>query len=337
MNGTVSGPNDRGRARGSRSRSKWRNELEGGVSRSPGDGCPVSRPTPTASPVQCLPGLERRASRTAHGGRVDRPPPSSHLHGGLTPASYDGLGPRTSSPRAQGRPFDHLTPMDQRAAMLLVSRTTSWASRSSTCYAGLGRAVDSCRRRGARRGSWGLPEGPPFEVPLLIQDRNFDLDDEGNLTGRLIHKDRSGRHGVFFRRSPSSTARSGRVARGANRALTAFRVLNGFQRSAPTGLFLLHEGEPAASSRDCAGRHRSRGCFRCFGRPVPPGRGSCLPASGPNAPGPAGRPSPTFEPWARRASTAAQYPPPPHSTERRLPLATPRTPPTPTASSHIPR
>src|SRR5712691_3907036 len=34
----------------------------------------------------------------------------------------------------------------------------------------------------------GLPEGPPFEVPLLIQDRNFDLDEQGRLTGRLVHK-----------------------------------------------------------------------------------------------------------------------------------------------------
>src|SRR4029453_15054516 len=33
-----------------------------------------------------------------------------------------------------------------------------------------------------------LPEGPPFEVPLLIQDRNFDLDEDGRLTGQLVHK-----------------------------------------------------------------------------------------------------------------------------------------------------
>src|SRR5256886_12121167 len=33
-----------------------------------------------------------------------------------------------------------------------------------------------------------LPEGPPIEVPLLIQDRNFDVDEQGRLTGRLLHK-----------------------------------------------------------------------------------------------------------------------------------------------------
>src|SRR6185437_7912460 len=30
--------------------------------------------------------------------------------------------------------------------------------------------------------------GPPFEVPLLIQDRNFGLDEAGRLTGQLVHK-----------------------------------------------------------------------------------------------------------------------------------------------------
>jgi spore coat protein A len=42
--------------------------------------------------------------------------------------------------------------------------------------------------RDERERELGLPEGPPFEVPLLIQDRNFDLDEQGRLTGRLVHK-----------------------------------------------------------------------------------------------------------------------------------------------------
>src|ERR1700693_3574928 len=33
-----------------------------------------------------------------------------------------------------------------------------------------------------------LPEGPPFEVPLLLQDRNFGEDPDGQLTGELVHK-----------------------------------------------------------------------------------------------------------------------------------------------------
>src|SRR5207245_9514024 len=42
--------------------------------------------------------------------------------------------------------------------------------------------------RDDRERELGLPEGPPFEAPLLIQDRNFDLDEQGRLTGRLVHK-----------------------------------------------------------------------------------------------------------------------------------------------------
>jgi spore coat protein A len=41
--------------------------------------------------------------------------------------------------------------------------------------------------RDDRERELDLPEGPPFEVPLLIQDRNFDLDEQGRLTGRLLH------------------------------------------------------------------------------------------------------------------------------------------------------
>src|SRR5262249_25550821 len=42
--------------------------------------------------------------------------------------------------------------------------------------------------REQRERELGLPEGPPFEVPLLIQDRNFALDAKGFLTGQLLHK-----------------------------------------------------------------------------------------------------------------------------------------------------
>ncbi len=42
--------------------------------------------------------------------------------------------------------------------------------------------------RDQRERELGLPEGPPFEVPLLIQDRNFGLDGSGRLTSQLVHK-----------------------------------------------------------------------------------------------------------------------------------------------------
>src|SRR4029077_9650525 len=42
-------------------------------------------------------------------------------------------------------------------------------------------------RDGRERGL-SLPEGLPFELPLLIQDRNVDVGHDGRLTGRLVHK-----------------------------------------------------------------------------------------------------------------------------------------------------
>ena len=34
----------------------------------------------------------------------------------------------------------------------------------------------------------GLPEGRPYEVPLLLADRNFDVGPDGRLNGELLHK-----------------------------------------------------------------------------------------------------------------------------------------------------
>ena len=66
--------------------------------------------------------------------------------------------------------------------------------------------------RDERERALGLPEGPPFEVPLLLQDRNFGEDPHGRLTGELVHKTDPGTM-RRSRRSPPSTARSGRCWR----------------------------------------------------------------------------------------------------------------------------
>ena len=35
----------------------------------------------------------------------------------------------------------------------------------------------------------GLPCGPPYEIPLVLQDRNLDVDEAtGQFTGRLLYK-----------------------------------------------------------------------------------------------------------------------------------------------------
>jgi spore coat protein A len=74
--------------------------------------------------------------------------------------------------------------MDQRAALLWYHDHVMGVTKFDV-YAGL---AGLWIIREKRERELGLPEGPPFEVPLLIQDRNFDLDDRGRLTGRLVHK-----------------------------------------------------------------------------------------------------------------------------------------------------
>src|SRR5260370_23912274 len=42
--------------------------------------------------------------------------------------------------------------------------------------------------RDARERELQLPEGPPYELPLMLADRNFDTAADGSLTGQLLHK-----------------------------------------------------------------------------------------------------------------------------------------------------
>jgi spore coat protein A len=174
--GTVPGPTIEAE-RGRPVTIEWRNELDGRlpvvVTTAP------ERLNPDGVPVQCLPGLS--------GGRPDpRAAALSgqtvvHLHGGLTPACYDGWAENVFAP---GQPAVFRYPMDQRAALLWYHDHVMGVTRFDV-YAGL---AGLWIVRDERERELCLPEGPPFEVPLLIQDRNFDLDDQGRLTGRLVHK-----------------------------------------------------------------------------------------------------------------------------------------------------
>jgi FtsP/CotA-like multicopper oxidase with cupredoxin domain len=74
--------------------------------------------------------------------------------------------------------------MDQRAALIWYHDHVMGVTRFDV-YAGL---AGLWIIRDRRERELGLPEGPPFEVPLLIQDRNFGLDESGRLTGQLVHK-----------------------------------------------------------------------------------------------------------------------------------------------------
>src|SRR6266699_4756298 len=104
-----------------------------------------------------------------------------HLHGAVTAAPFDGWTENVFAP-GQHAVSDY--PMDQRAALLWYHDHVMGVTRL-TVYAGL---AGLWIIRDQRERELGLPEGPPFEVRLLIQDRDFNLDDRGRLTGQLVHK-----------------------------------------------------------------------------------------------------------------------------------------------------
>jgi FtsP/CotA-like multicopper oxidase with cupredoxin domain len=108
--GTVPGPTIEAE-RGQPVAVEWRNELDGGLP-------VVVTIAPEATdaggvPVQCMPGLsggtpdDHAAALAGH--------TVVHLHGGLTPASYDGWAENLFAP---GQPAAFHYPMDQRAALL---------------------------------------------------------------------------------------------------------------------------------------------------------------------------------------------------------------------------
>jgi FtsP/CotA-like multicopper oxidase with cupredoxin domain len=130
-------------------------------------------------PAQCLPGRS--------GGRLD---PAAgalpgfsvvHLHGGMTHASSDGW---TENLAAPGQAALDAYPNEQRAAMLWYHDHVMGVTRFNV-YAGL---AGLWIVRDERERELELPEGPPYELPLLLTDRNFDTDEDGSLTGDLLHK-----------------------------------------------------------------------------------------------------------------------------------------------------
>ena len=227
--GTVPGPTIEAE-RGSPVRVEWRNELDGALpvlvtvapAETDGDGVPV----------QCLPGLS--------GGIADPQAAALkgftvvHLHGGLTPAAYDGWTENISAP-GQHAVSDY--PMDQRAALLWYHDHVMGVTRF-TVYAGL---AGLWIVRDQRERELDLPEGPPFEVPLLLQDRNFGQGRDGLLTGELVHKTDPGTMEAFA----PFTVVNGKVwpVLDVLPATYRLRVING-SNARTFRLVLLHESRP---------------------------------------------------------------------------------------------
>jgi FtsP/CotA-like multicopper oxidase with cupredoxin domain len=174
--GLVPGPTIEAE-RGQPVRVCWRNEIDQpypvvvtlAPAETDGDGVPV----------QCLPGLS--------GGTPDPDAAALtgytvvHLHGAVTAAPSDGS---TENVFAPGQHAISDYPMDQRAALLWYHDHVMGVTRL-TVYAGL---AGLWIIRDQREHELGLPEGPPFEVPLLVRDRNFGQLVGGRLTGELVHK-----------------------------------------------------------------------------------------------------------------------------------------------------
>src|SRR6201993_5543163 len=212
---------------------EWRNELDGAL--------PVVVTTaPTAAdasgvPVQCVPGLsggvpDQNAAALAGHTVV-------HLHGALVPAPYDGWTENLFAP-GQDAVFHY--PMDQRAALYWYHDHVMGVTRFGV-YAGL---AGLWIIRDQRERELGLPAGPPFQVPLLIQDRNFGLDEDGRLTGQLVHKTDPEVMEAF----PPFTVVNGKVwpLLEVQPAAYRFRVLNG-SNARTYRLVLLHDAEPELS------------------------------------------------------------------------------------------
>ena len=130
-------------------------------------------------PAQCLPGRSGGSSDAAaaalSGFSV------VHLHGGMTQAPSDGW---TENIAAPGQPVLDVYPNDQRAAMLWYHDHVMGVTRFNV-YAGL---AGLWIVRDERERELELPEGPPYELPLFLADRNFDTTNDGSLSGDLLHK-----------------------------------------------------------------------------------------------------------------------------------------------------
>ncbi|MER5950823.1 multicopper oxidase domain-containing protein [Streptomyces sp. NPDC001904] len=102
-----------------------------------------------------------------------------HLHGMLTGGGNDGWMENLLAPGDV-----QLSAYPNRdAATLWYHDHTHHVSRFSV-YAGLAGLFVA---RGERERELDLPRGE-YEVPLVLSDRNFDLDASGALAGRLVHK-----------------------------------------------------------------------------------------------------------------------------------------------------
>jgi FtsP/CotA-like multicopper oxidase with cupredoxin domain len=103
----------------------------------------------------------------------------THLHGGRTQADSDGWADDTAIAEQTAYYTYH---NDQAATMLWYHDHANHVTRLNV-FAGL---AGAWLIRDSEEGDLGLPDGD-YELPLVIQDRNLDLDKD-KFTGALLHK-----------------------------------------------------------------------------------------------------------------------------------------------------
>ncbi|WP_435009288.1 multicopper oxidase family protein [Tundrisphaera lichenicola] len=104
----------------------------------------------------------------------------THLHGARVQADYDGWPDNTV---IFGQSAHYTYHNDQAATMLWYHDHSMHVTRANV-FAGL---AGAWLIRDDEEASLDLPHGD-HELPLVIQDRNLDLDAEGNFTGAMLHK-----------------------------------------------------------------------------------------------------------------------------------------------------
>ena len=155
---------------------RWENRLSGPL--------PV---VVTRAPVHAADGIPVQCEPGRSGGAADPQAASltgysvAHLHGALTQATSDGW---TENLIAPGQSTVDTYQNDQRGALLWYHDHVMGITRFDL-YAGL---AGLWMVRDARERELQLPEGPPYELPLMLADRNFDTAPDGSLTGQLLHK-----------------------------------------------------------------------------------------------------------------------------------------------------
>ncbi|WP_436845159.1 O-aminophenol oxidase PhsA [Streptomyces sioyaensis] len=160
--------------RGERLRIAWVNHLTGDH--------PVTAVEAKAIPGTPLPiNVPGRDGATLVEG-VDRLPAwtVTHLHGAVTGGGNDGW-PENAVPHGDAQLSEY--PNDHRATAWWYHDHAMDITRWNV-FAGL---AGMYLIRDEEEDALQLPSGK-HEIPLIIQDRNLDTDEDGRLTGRLLHK-----------------------------------------------------------------------------------------------------------------------------------------------------